>query len=114
MHFVTDHVTLLCSAESSADWLSSSRDRPATAAAREDQTDKEDEEEDVDGEEVLRRVLIAGDQRSSLSAATGQRRQTNDDETMDQREYVTSTAGADDAELTRVVSNLRQKVGRLL
>jgi len=63
--------------------------------------------DDFDGDELLRRVLIAGGLRPS-SAAVGLRR--TDDDMMEDQEYVTSAAGAGQSEL----NNLRDKVRLLL
>lgn len=58
-------------------------------------------------------MLIAGGLRPSL--AVGDLRQIQDQEMEDNKEYVTSGAGAPetDEQLSSVVSNLRDKVGKV-
>ena len=90
-----------------ADWSSSSRDHQVTASGRTSRVDDEEEEEcddDDDEGEILKRVLFAGDLRPS-SAAGGLGR--TEDESMEDREYVTSSTGASQTEMS---SSLRDKV----
>jgi len=93
--------------ESSADWLTSSRDYRVSAAGHTSQASKEDDDEDDDddddddGEEILRRVLVAGGLRPSSVAGSLRR---TDVELMEDQEYVTSAAGAGE------LSSLRDKV----
>jgi len=100
---------LLYTIESSADWRLS-RDHRASAAGKTSVAGSGSDDEgddDDDGDELLKRVLIAGGLRSS-SAGSGLRR--TEHELMEDKEYVTTTAGADTSELSGVVSRLREKV----
>jgi len=66
LHYWLSHVV-----ESSADWSSSSRDHRATAANKtgsedeDNDNDNDNDDNEDDGEELLRRVLIAGGLRPS-------------------------------------------------